>query len=132
MAKYPTYHDSGVSPEDCWKKNFRLSRDEFRSLLNELEPYISPDPKSPNYRALSACRKLAITLYYLKDTGSLSMTANSFGIAVCTASAVIAQVCKANTVFVDKWHLVALMGHTSLSNVQIKIHRIILTIKVST
>ena len=85
----------GISPEDCWKKNFRLSRREFYSLLSELEPDISPDLKSPNYRALTACTKLAVTLYYLKDTGSLSMTANSFGIAVCTASTVIAQVCKA-------------------------------------
>ncbi len=85
----------GVSPVACWKKNFCLSRNDFFLLLNKIEPYLSPSPKSPNYRALDACTKLAITLYYyLKGTGSLSITANSFGIAVCTASAVIAQVCK--------------------------------------
>jgi len=50
---------------------------------------------SPNHRALGVEKKLAITLYYLKDTGSIGMTANSFGIAICTASAVILQVAKA-------------------------------------
>ena len=62
-------------------------------LLTEIQSYISPDPMSPNYRALSS--ELAITLYYLKDTGSLGMTANSFGIAICTASKVIVEVCRA-------------------------------------
>ena len=84
----------GVLPESCWRKNFRMSRNDFYTLLDEIEPYLSPDSSSPNYRALSACTKLAITLYYLKDKGSLAMTANSFGIAVCTASKVITQVCK--------------------------------------
>ena len=85
----------GVAPDEMWKKNFRMSRDLFTNLVFELRDYISPDPLSPNYRALTAEKKLAITLYYLKDTGSLAMTANSFGIAICTASAVISEVCKA-------------------------------------
>lgn len=29
-------------------------------------------------------KQLALTLYFLKDQGSLSMTANAFGIARCT------------------------------------------------
>ena len=64
-------------------------------LLNELRPYISPDPTSPNKRYLSSEKKGAINLYFLKDTGSLGMTANSFGIAISTASAVITDVCNA-------------------------------------
>ncbi len=56
-----------------------------------------PDPKSPNYRALSAEKKLAVTLYYLKDTGSLQMTANTFGISTPTVSHVIFEVCKTIT-----------------------------------
>ena len=63
--------------------------------LNVLNKKKNQNPLSPNYRALTAEKKLAITLYYLKDTGSLAMTANSFGIAICTASAVIFEVCKA-------------------------------------
>jgi hypothetical protein len=85
---------NGIAPEECWKKNFRMPRESFMNLLAELNPYISPDLSSPNYRALSAEKKLALTLYFLKDTGSLGMTANTFGIAINTASAVITEVCQ--------------------------------------
>lgn len=86
---------TGVAPSETWKKNFRMSSSLFKKLVSDLCIYISPDPLSPNRRALSAEKKVAIALYYLKDTGSLNMTANSFGIAVCTASAVTIEVCKA-------------------------------------
>ncbi len=36
-----------------------------------------------------------MTLYFLKDTGSLSMTANTFGIALSTVSKHITEVCYA-------------------------------------
>ena len=61
-------------------------------LVSELSPCVSPDPFSFNTRALSADKKVVITLYYLKDTGSLGMTADTFGIVVCTASTVIISV----------------------------------------
>lgn len=86
---------NGVSPEESWKKNFRMSRKDFMELATELRPYISPRPGSPNYRCLTTETKVAITLYCLKDTGSLIMTANSFGVAICTAAAVIHQICAA-------------------------------------
>ena len=38
---------------------------------------------------------MAVTLYYLKDTGSIWMTANTFGIHQCTVSKVLLQVCTA-------------------------------------
>eukprot|EP00794_Sanderia_malayensis_P020819 gene20819-biopygen15353 len=85
----------GMVAEENWKKNFRMTQEMFYELVEELRPYISPDNSTPNYRALSADKKVAITLYYLKDTGSLIMTANLFGIAVSTVSCVIVQVCKA-------------------------------------
>ena len=59
---------SGISPESYWFKNFRLSKSAFMNLAEQLKPFIAPNPKSPNYRALSTEKKLAITLYYLKDT----------------------------------------------------------------
>ena len=40
-------------------------------------------------------KKLAQTLYYLKETGSLIMTANNFGVAINTVSSVIYEVCLA-------------------------------------
>ena len=86
---------SGKLSDEEWQRNFRLSRTEFFELEKEIRRYISPDSSSPNYRAISAKKKLAITLYYLKDTGSLRMTANTFGIHVCTASKTIHDVCEA-------------------------------------
>lgn len=64
-------------------------------LVTELRPFISPISGSPNYQSHTAEKKLAITLYYLKDTGSLDMKANSFGTAICTTSSVIFEVCTA-------------------------------------
>ena len=43
----------GISPEECYKKNFRMRKGEFDNLVAELRPYISPDPNTPNHRALS-------------------------------------------------------------------------------
>ena len=40
-------------------------------------------------------KKLAITLYYLKGTSSLCMTANTFAIHQCTVSKTIVEVYKA-------------------------------------
>ena len=45
------------------KKNFRMTRESFMSLLAEVNSFISPNPSSPNYRAISAKKKLAWTLY---------------------------------------------------------------------
>ena len=86
---------NGVAPEEVWKKNFQMTKDSFVELVEELRPYIYPDSKSPNYRAVSAEKKVAVTLYFLKDTGTLGMTANSFGIAINSASEAITEVCSA-------------------------------------
>ena len=86
---------SGKLNQDCWKKNFRMHKDAFMNLVTELEPYIAPHPETPNYRAVDSQKKVAITLYYLKDTGSLNQTANLFGIDICTSSKIIFEVCRA-------------------------------------
>ena len=81
-----------ISPSDSWKKNFRMSKTLFTELVSELRPYISPNPLSPNHRALTVEKKVAVALYYLKDTGSLGMTANTFGIAINTVGSVVVEV----------------------------------------
>ena len=53
------------------------------------EPFISPNLLSINIRVITAEKKLAITLYYLKDTGSFTITANSFGVATNTVGLII-------------------------------------------
>ena len=79
----------------------------FFEILDEVKPLLDPKPNCPNYRFLLSEKKLAITLYYLKDTGSLWMTANTFGIHQCTVSKTIVEVCKANNVILglDYLHL---------------------------
>ena len=38
---------NGLSLAEDWKKNFRMSKDNFLKLVDELRPFISPDPNSP-------------------------------------------------------------------------------------
>ena len=83
----------GMSHLEFWKKNLRLTRNQFFNLTSELQPFISPSLLSLNHRTLNADKKLALNLYYLEDTGSLTMTANDFGVAINTASSVSYEVC---------------------------------------
>ena len=85
-----------VAPvEVLWKKNFILSRAEFDEICNELRSYISPNILSQNHRALPVEKKVAAVLYFPKDTGSVTMTANTFGIHQCTLAKVVKEVCSA-------------------------------------
>jgi hypothetical protein len=48
---------TGIAQVDEWKRNFRMTREEFRKLCEELRPHISPG-KTPNYLALSVEKKV--------------------------------------------------------------------------
>ena len=80
--------------ENFWKKSFRMSNDAFQELVTMLDPYIGPRT-TPNYQKLPTSKKLPMVLYYLKDTGSLWMTANAFGVHQCTVSKTLVSVCEA-------------------------------------
>nr|XP_047141418.1 uncharacterized protein LOC124816319 [Hydra vulgaris] len=82
-------------PETCWKRNFRMTKGCFLELAAIIDTVVSPQSNCPNYRFLTTHKKLAITIYYLKDTGSLWMTANVFGIHQCTVSKTVKVVCDA-------------------------------------
>ena len=88
---------NGELPEREWKDNLRMSRSrkDFMALVNKLRPYLSPDSESFIKDTISIEKKVAMTLYYLKDQGSLRMTANVFGIAKSTLSVTPHRVCKA-------------------------------------
>ena len=60
---------SGEAPPEEWNKNFRMSRENFVELVNELRPFITPDPNSPRL-GLDPEKRLAVCLYYLKDTAT--------------------------------------------------------------
>ena len=75
--------------------NFRLSRAEFDEICNELRPYICPNILSLNCRALSVEKKVVAVLYFVKDTGLMTMTTNTFGIHQYTLTKVVKKVCSA-------------------------------------
>ena len=72
-----------------------MPKGDFEGIVAELRPNILLNPLSSNHRALNAEKKVAITLYYLKDTAWIGLIANSFGVAICTVSVVVAEVCEA-------------------------------------
>ena len=72
-----------------------MTKESFMKLLAKISSLISPKSNSPNYRLLSAEKKLAVTSYYLKDSGSLCITANAFGLHQCTISKILIEVCDA-------------------------------------
>ena len=76
-----------IGEDDWWRENVCFSRRKFFDLVDLLKTTIELNPNTFNFRSLSA-----IILYYLKDTGSLDMTANHFGVANCKASKVIFEV----------------------------------------
>ena len=80
--------------EKFWKKNFRMGKDAFHELVTMIDSYIGPTI-TPNYRKVSTLKKLAMVLYYLKDTGSLWMTVSAFGVHQCTVSKTPVSVCEA-------------------------------------
>ena len=67
-----------------------MSRGTFSRRTNLLG--CAPDPKSPNHRAVLAIKKVAVTLHYLKDAGSHSVTANTFARHISTVTKIIKDV----------------------------------------
>ena len=88
---------NGIATEEKWKLNFRMPRETLAKLCENLSPFISNGQNSPNYRAVNLEKKVACCLYYLKDTGSIWMTANTFGLHQSTVSKIIIEVCTAIT-----------------------------------
>ena len=69
-----------------WYENFRISRDTFQFILNEIVGDIMRRDTTMR-RAVSAKRRLAILLYYLSSTAEYRTIANLFGVSisfVCT------------------------------------------------
>ena len=40
-----------------WRKNFRMSKNEFMKLVDELRPFVTPDPRSPR-RGIAAEKRV--------------------------------------------------------------------------
>ena len=66
--------------EEEWKKNFRMPRDVFVKIADLVREHIAFDSRSVRRDTLSVEKQLATTLYFVKDQGSLTMIANTFGV----------------------------------------------------
>ena len=76
-----------------WQENFRMSRQTFLKLCNELRPHLTKR-ETIMRKPLDVETQVALTLYYLADEGRYRKVANAFGIARCTVSRTVRTVCK--------------------------------------
>ncbi|XP_056157048.1 putative nuclease HARBI1 [Lampris incognitus] len=96
-AWWDNFVNEVVVPEE-WRENFRMSRSTLIDLGERLRPHV--EGATTTMRApVAVLTKVACTLYYLSDEGSLRKTANAFGLSRQVVSVIIRQVCKAITVF---------------------------------
>ena len=80
--------------EDAWKNNFHMSKQNFYELVSVIRPHakLRSDRVKKDIITLEKC--VAVTLYYLKDQGSITPTSNTFGIARCPIDQVVSEICK--------------------------------------
>ena len=84
---------SGKLAEEEWKENLRMTRDDFLELLSLIESFFRERSDAVRKDTLSLGKRVALTLYYLKDQGSYSMTCNAFGCSKATISLCVNEVC---------------------------------------
>ena len=83
-------HD-GVSVSEEYKENFRMKKESFQQLCDELRPFLEKKDTIMR-KAVDAETQVALTLYYLSDEGRLRKTANAFGLALSTVSEIVRNV----------------------------------------
>lgn len=69
-----------------------MPKQNFEGLVADLKPYISPNPLSPNQRALQADTQIGVTLHYLNHTVLFGLITNSFNIGNRAVSVVTTDV----------------------------------------
>lgn len=82
---------SGFVVREEWRENFRMSKESFFNLCNQLRPFL--EKKHTNMRGpISVEKQVAVTLYYLSDEGRYRKVANAFGISRAAVSVIIRNV----------------------------------------
>jgi len=67
--------------EGVWRENFRMSKDSFYKLVSLIRPFAKERSTKVRADTINLEKRVAITLYYLKDQGSMKMVANTFAVA---------------------------------------------------
>ena len=84
---------SGKLAEEEWKKNLRMAKHDFHKLVDLIKPFAVERSTRVRKDTIDLSKRVAITLYYLKDQGSMQMTANTFGVARCTVGQIVKEIC---------------------------------------
>lgn len=77
-----------------WMENFRVSRNTFYILCEQLTPYIRRRDTQLR-RAICVEHRVAITLWCLATCGEYRTIAHLFGVARCTVCVIVHDTCKA-------------------------------------
>ena len=89
--------------EEEWRENFRMSRETFQVLWEEINLYIfKNDTRFRN--AVPVDKQIGATLYYLSDEGHVRKVANALGIGKSTVSVITRRVTKAISVHLAPKH----------------------------
>jgi hypothetical protein len=83
-----TYND------ELWYANFRVMKETFTFILRKVEPEIAHE-NTHLREAVSAKRRLAVTLYYLASTAEYRTIGNLFGVSRSFVCQCIKEVCHA-------------------------------------
>ena len=86
--------DSGVSPLEVWKKSFRVIREDFLELVEIIRPYTRERSKRARQDIITLEKRVAMTLHYVKDQGSIVITANVFGCSISSTCNAVKEVCR--------------------------------------
>ena len=71
---------NGKLAQEEWKKNLRMAKADFHKLVGLIKPFAVERSTRVRKDTIDLPKRVAITLYYLKDQGSMQMTANTFGV----------------------------------------------------
>ena len=82
--------------DEEWHENFRMSRDNFLKLCQQLRPFLIKQVTRFR-KPIEVEKQLAITLYYLADEGRFRKVSNAFGVAKSTVSVIVRRVCEVIT-----------------------------------
>jgi hypothetical protein len=66
--------------DELWYANFRVTKETFTFILRKVEPEIAHE-NTHLREAVSAKRRLAVTLYYLAPTAEYCTIGNLFGVS---------------------------------------------------
>ena len=70
-----------------------MPKDKFHKLVDLIRPFAKVRSSKVRQDVLSIEKRVAITIYYLKDQGSMQITANAFGTASCTVGQIVQEIC---------------------------------------